>query len=147
MSGDRNCALASSKFSLRTQATYSGANFIALTWPSGTSVEADQIGHELIGAGGPGGKLPPQPEPDIDPAALSVARFDQCSRFRAPIVCERIGQPDEIDVARIAVAEEIQPALLDPTRPGISTDPVRLGENPILRLEDLHRRVLVGDAI
>src|SRR3954449_5001511 len=101
ISGSRNWALASSKFSLRTHVTYSGANFI-----SGGSPQANQVGHEAVRPDGPCWQLPPEPKANVHPAALADTRFDQRAGLDALVELERIGGGQEIDVTLIALAEE-----------------------------------------
>ena len=57
--------------------------------------EADQIGQQLVRAVGAGGKLPPQPEAHVDPAALADARFDKRATLRARV--EREGSSSDRD--------------------------------------------------
>src|SRR6476659_5683151 len=114
ISGLRNCVLASSKFSFRTHFTYSGANFIG-----SMSVQADQVGHETVRAWRAGRQLAPQPQPDVDPAALPHFRLDQRTGLHPAVEVERIARLYEVHVPLVAVPEEIQPALLHPSRPGL----------------------------
>src|SRR3954452_1026854 len=108
MSGARNCALASSKFSLRTRRTYSGEKrTLSLS-------QAEKVGEQTVGAVDPGGQLPPQAEAGIDPAAAADGGFDQDAALRSGVVRERIRRSQQIDVARVALSHEIRAALLDP---------------------------------
>src|SRR3954468_23762257 len=113
ISGAKNCAFASSKFSFRTCATYSGSNRMGLLSLS----KAHKISHQLVCTFGPGGQLAPQHQPDVDPAPLAVARFDQGAGLRTRVVRKGIGRPQQVDVARIAVGEKIRSALLHPSAP------------------------------
>src|SRR4051812_26782917 len=139
ISGRRNWALASSKFSLRTQATYSGANFI---W--GGSPQANQVGHEAIRPDGPGWQLAPEPEANVHPAAFADPRFDQGTGLDALVELERIRRGEQVHVALIAVAQEVEAALLHPPVPRLRPEPVGRGEHRMRRLEHLDRSVLVG---
>src|SRR3954468_2116255 len=117
ISGSRNWALASSKFSLRTHLTYSGANFI-----TGRSTQADQIGHEAVGADGTRGQLTPQPEANVHPAAPPDTRFDERAGLDPAVVFEGIRGLQQVHIALVALAQEIQPALLHPTAPRLGTE-------------------------
>src|SRR3954451_9690784 len=110
ISGAKNCAFASSKFSFRTCATYSASNRMGLLSLS----KAHKISHQLVCALGPGGQLAPQHQADVDPAPLAVARFDQGASLAAGVKRKRIGRPQQVNVARIAVGEKIGSALLHP---------------------------------
>src|SRR6476620_1645552 len=107
ISGRRNWAFASSKFSLRTHLTYSGANFI-----SGGSPQADQVGHQAVRPDGPCWQLAPEPKANVHPAALAHTRFDECAGLGALVELEWIRGGHEIDVALIPLAKEIEPTLL-----------------------------------
>src|SRR3954451_19431308 len=109
ISGARNCVLASSKFSFRTHFTYSGANFMG-----SMSMQADQVRHQPVGARRPRRELAPESEPDVDPAPLPHRGFDQGASLHAAVEVERIAGLYEVNVALIALAEEVEAALLDP---------------------------------
>src|SRR4051812_2669235 len=106
ISGSRNCALASSKFSLRTMRTYSGENR-TLLFP-----QTDQVGQQPIGAGDAGRQLPPQAKTGVEPASLSDPGLDQDAGLRSGVVRKRIGGAQQIDVLGVALAHEIRAALL-----------------------------------
>ena len=84
--------------------------------------QAEKIGQQPVGAVGAGGQLAPQAEPEINPASLAVARFDQRAGLRPRVQRKRIGRTDEVDVARVALGEEVGAALLYPTGPVLRAD-------------------------
>ena len=63
---------------------------------------------------------------------LPYVRFDQRAGLRPRIVRERIFQLQQIVVARVLLAEEIQPALLHPVLPRRFADFVRGREDRVL---------------
>ena len=93
--------------------------------------QADQICEQLIRAVGPGRQLTPQPEAKIDPMAGADVRLDQRAELHAGIIRERIGHRDQIDVARIFLAEKIEPTLLHPSIPRGLVDFIGEVEQPI----------------
>src|SRR6476469_2953844 len=141
ISGRRNWAFASAKFTLRTQVTYSGASFISCRSP-----QADQVGHEAVRPDGSCWQLAPEPKANVHPAPLADTRFDQRAGLDALVELERIRGGHEIDVALIALAKKVEPAFLDPSGPRLRPELVRGREHRIRRLQHLDRRVLVGHA-
>src|SRR5688572_31329215 len=68
--------------------------------------EADQIGHQLVGADRSIRQLAPQPEAQINPPPLPEPRFDKRPTFHPRVEFERILELDEVGVLRVLFAEE-----------------------------------------
>src|SRR5439155_9679323 len=69
--------------------------------------EADQIGEQLVRAIRAGRQLAPQPETDVNPAALAVHGLHQRAALLPFVVGKRILELQPINVSRIALAEKI----------------------------------------
>src|SRR5207248_3558577 len=102
--------------------------------------EAEQIREQLIRPVGALRQLPPEVQADIQPFALAVVGLNERAGLDAAVVRKLILELHEILVARIAVAEEVQTALLHPTTPGARGDAVRLREHFMFGLENRDRR-------
>src|SRR5262249_5188339 len=109
--------------------------------------ERNQVGQELVRAVGAGGQLAPQAETKIHPPPSAIVRRDQGAGLRSWIVGEVILELNQVLVARVLLAQEVEPAFLYPVLPGCLADLVGRREDRIVRVEDLRYRELVGHAV
>ena len=117
-------------------------------WGRPAASQRDQVREQLVRAVSSRRQLTPQPEPDIDPAALAVARFDERAALDAAVVLERVLHLDEIDVLRDRARRGSRCRAPGPTPASRVRRSCSGREHGMRRARRiLHRRVLVGDAI
>src|SRR5688572_9916053 len=107
---------------------------------------AGEICEQLKGAVGTGRDLAPQAETDENPTALADIRTHERAFFPPDVVLERLVDLNEIGIPLICGNDEVRPALLHPVTPRALADLVGIMKDGIVRCENLHLAVLIGDA-